>query len=209
MTSKDRVASRHCFAFIDFNDLYIYCCQDSPARLRATSENTRTTGNPELPSRPPSCSPWRESSVRNSTSPSRRERSSPALSTSQRHKSRSGFKTAGPRPRDCRRPSWRNWSWQRSRCCRPSPFPSPSTHRWPRRLSTAPWAARGPPFLHRDYSEELMGCTTCLNAHNLKGLRTMPSQRKQLTVQTCAPHQPNRPSNVAKIQDFSVKGGKK
>lgn len=137
--------------------------QGSPVRLRATYENTKTTGNPELPSPPLSCSLWRESSVRNSTSPSRRERSSPTPSTSQRHKSRSGFKTAGPRPRDCRRPRWRNWSWQRSLCCRPSPSPSLWTRRWPHRLSTAPWTDRDPPYLHRDYSEELMGCTTCLN----------------------------------------------
>lgn len=57
----------------------LYTLQGSPVRLRATYGNTRTTGNPELPSPPPSCSRWRGSSVRNSTSPSRREPSSPAL----------------------------------------------------------------------------------------------------------------------------------
>lgn len=137
--------------------------QDSPARATATYANTRITENPELRSRALNCCPWRESSARNSTCPSPREPSFPAPSASQRHKWRFGFRTAGQRPRDCRRPSWRNSSWQPSRCCRPSPSPSPWAHPWAHRPSMGLWMARDLPYRYRDYSVDPMGCTTFLN----------------------------------------------
>lgn len=139
--------------------------QDFLAQPRAIYGNTRTTGNPELPLQPLSCFLWRGSSVRNNICPSQRERSFPAPSASQRPKSRFGFKTAGPRPKDCRRPSWRSWSWPRSRCCRPSPSPSPWARPWAHRPSTGRWTDRGLPYLSQDYSVDRMGCTTCLNRH--------------------------------------------
>lgn len=157
--------------------------QDSPARRRAIYGNTRTTGNPELPLQPLSCSLWRGSSVRNSTSPSRRERSSPAPSASQRHRSRSGFRTVGPRPRDFKRPSWRSSSWQRSHCYRPSHFPSLWAHPWAHRPSTGPWTGRDLPYLSQDYSVDLMGCTTCLNPHWLwtVGRAALKKKMQQIT----------------------------
>ena len=88
-------------------------------KCNAHYANIKPTANHVHPSPPLNSYLWSVSSARSSTSLLPSGPSSPPLSTSQRPRSRYGFRTGGLRLNVFRRLNWRNWRWQQNPSSRP------------------------------------------------------------------------------------------